>query len=184
MKSRLFSLLAFLFGLFGTMPAAHAYFHYQFTFDATGSYSAASFEFDSPSLLLNIGDSAAVSPTGDLNGYTVSQIRVNQREPGPGNIAFGPTSEPSGSSFGTAAGDVIYYFFAVGGYGGGVGTFISPGFAGRDISHGDGLGSSYLDTTGTMTISERNVPEPASSALVSLALAALCLCAAFRVRQT
>ena len=38
MKSRLFSLLAFLFGLFGTMPAAHAYFHYQFTFDATGSY--------------------------------------------------------------------------------------------------------------------------------------------------
>ncbi|MCP5228885.1 hypothetical protein [Accumulibacter sp.] len=112
MKSPMFRTLFVLLATLGAAPAAHAMFHYQFVFDAVRfngvTYAADAFEFDTNTLLLAVGDTAAVVPAQDLNGYSVNQATVNQRNALADAIAFTPDGNFFGSTAGTSAGDVIF----------------------------------------------------------------------------
>lgn len=173
MKLPITKALFLLLATLGAAPAAHALFHYQFEFDAVTfggiTYAADTFEFDSTALLLTVGDSAAVVPAQDLNGYSVTKATVNRRNASLNGISFTPDGDFVGSAAGTAAGDVIFYFFCLDNYPGGTGTFTTPTCAGRDISDGNGISSRYAYTSGSLTIAERGagVPEPGTLALMA-----------------
>ena len=142
-------------------------FVYDFKFDAVGTYSAAEFMAQSPTLLSGLGQTATVIPPADLNGYSVPVVSVG------GTFGANGLGFDGGSPFGSGgnAGDVIDFYFAVNGAAAGVGTYATT-LAGRDISSGLG-GSSYLYTTGSLTISTRDIPAAPEPSTVVMAVSAL-----------
>lgn len=158
---------------------ASVVYNYVFSFDELDvtinnqqySYDAASFSFETPSLLSAIGDSAVVSPAGDLNGYDVTGVAVNQLGATfitftPDGTLFGPPP-PSGA----VQGDVVGYFFATDDLAVSPGFYPSTNDAGRAIYATGVVFFAY--TGGSLTISESQVPEPSILALMGLGLAGM-----------
>lgn len=177
--------LALMMAVLAVGNSANADFSYDFKFDALTSnniiYPAGEFSFISPALIgpsvvnPSFIDTLNPIPSSTLNGYSFSGILWASYTTNPGGFMIKlvfepdpiPTSvpPPAGEISGFAAG----INFSPGGYG--AGTYTSTQF-GRLIGTA-ASGVDFVDSTGTLIISEVVVPVPPSLLLVAPGLLGL-----------
>jgi hypothetical protein len=178
MKQRLRG-LALALGLMVVALPAQAGFLYTFSFGSLTNqgrdYSAASFSFETPSILGTLGQVAAVSPSGDLNGFAVTQVVVDQLLAS--EIGFASyVGVPNAS--GVQQGDVAAFYFLLGSSTASVPGTYGSFLAGRGLAIGGGSsGTVFVYTSGTLTIQDVGppgvVPAPPAMGLVVVGLLGL-----------